>query len=57
MLESSSLPGEEVVIVGTARTPIGSYGGALSSVSATELGAVAIRGKTQLLHMKRRLFL
>lgn len=32
-----------VHIVGTARTPIGSYLGALSSLSAPKLGAVAIR--------------
>ncbi len=31
------------VIVGAARTPIGKFLGALSSLSATELGAVAIR--------------
>lgn len=35
---------EEVYIVSTARTPIGSFGGVLSSLSATELGAKAIRG-------------
>jgi len=33
----------DVVIVGAARTPIGSFQGALSSVSAAQLGAVAIR--------------
>ncbi len=32
----------EVVIVGAARTPIGAYGGALASVSAVELGRVAV---------------
>lgn len=32
----------QVVIVGAARTPIGSFLGSLSSVTATELGAVAI---------------
>ncbi|QNO15777.1 acetyl-CoA C-acetyltransferase [Alkalicella caledoniensis] len=31
----------EVVIVGAARTPIGNFGGALSSVSAIDLGVVA----------------
>lgn len=35
---------KEVVIVGAARTPMGSFLGALSSVSATDLGAAAIRG-------------
>ncbi|GAB3957164.1 acetyl-CoA C-acyltransferase [Spirosoma harenae] len=34
----------EVVIIAAVRTPIGSFGGALSSLSATELGAVAIQG-------------
>ena len=33
----------EVVIVGAARTPIGSFLGALASVRAPELGAIAIR--------------
>tara|TARA_B100001142_G_C14327197_1_gene652727 strand:+ start:1094 stop:2272 length:1179 start_codon:yes stop_codon:yes gene_type:complete len=35
---------KEVVIVSAVRTPIGSFGGALSSVSATQLGATAIKG-------------
>ncbi|WP_080055999.1 acetyl-CoA C-acyltransferase [Spirosoma aerolatum] len=34
----------EVVIVSAVRTPIGSFGGVLSTLSATELGAAAIRG-------------
>lgn len=34
---------KEVVIVGAARTAIGSYGGTLKSVSARELGAVVIK--------------
>ncbi len=34
----------EVVIVSAVRTPIGSFGGSLSSVSATKLGAAAIKG-------------
>ncbi len=33
----------EVVIIAAVRTPIGSFGGALSTLSATDLGAVAIR--------------
>jgi acetyl-CoA C-acetyltransferase len=33
-----------VVIVGSARTPMGGFQGALSNVAATELGAAAIRG-------------
>ena len=35
---------KEVYIVSAARTPQGSFGGALSKVKATELGATAIRG-------------
>ncbi len=35
---------KEVVIVSAVRTPIGSFGGALSSLSATELGAIALKG-------------
>jgi len=34
---------KEVYIVSAVRTPIGSFGGALSEVHATELGAIAIR--------------
>jgi acetyl-CoA C-acetyltransferase len=34
----------EVVVVGACRTPIGAFQGALSALSATQLGAVAIRG-------------
>ncbi len=35
---------KKVVIVSMARTPIGSFMGSLSSVSATDLGAAAIKG-------------
>ena len=34
---------KEVYIISATRTPIGSFGGALSSLSATQLGATAIR--------------
>jgi acetyl-CoA C-acetyltransferase len=34
----------EVVIIAAVRTPIGSFGGALSTLSATDLGAAAIKG-------------
>ena len=34
----------EVYITSVARTPIGSFGGKLSSLSATQLGAEAIKG-------------
>ncbi len=37
------MAGRQVVIVGAARTPIGSFQGALASVPAPRLGAVAIR--------------
>ncbi len=37
------MAGREVVIVGAARTPIGSFLGSLASVPAPRLGAVAIR--------------
>jgi len=35
---------KEVVIVSYSRTPIGSFGGSLASVSATKLGSIAIQG-------------
>lgn len=35
---------KEVVIVSAVRTPMGSFGGSLSKVSATKLGATAIKG-------------
>jgi len=35
---------KKVVIVSAVRTPIGSFMGSLSSVSATQLGAAAIKG-------------
>ncbi len=38
---------QEVFIVGAARTPIGSFLGALSSLSAPQLGAVAIEAAVQ----------
>jgi len=37
----------DAVIVGTARTPIGKFGGALSSLSAPQLGAIAIRAAVE----------
>ncbi|MCG2616553.1 acetyl-CoA C-acyltransferase [Terrimonas sp. NA20] len=35
---------KEVVIVSAVRTPIGSFGGSLKALSATQLGAAAIKG-------------
>ncbi|HBH42455.1 MAG TPA: acetyl-CoA C-acetyltransferase, partial [Rhizobiales bacterium] len=38
---------EEIVIVSAARTPVGSFNGALSSLTAHALGEVAIRAALQ----------
>lgn len=38
---------KEVYIVAAVRTPIGSFAGSLSSVSATQLGAAAIKGAVE----------
>ncbi len=38
---------KEVVIISAVRTPLGSFGGSLKSLSATQLGAVAIKGALQ----------
>lgn len=35
---------KEVVILSAVRTPMGSFGGSLKSLSATQLGAIAIKG-------------
>src|ERR1039458_7690952 len=35
---------KEVFIVSAVRTPIGSFGGSLAAMSATQLGAIAIEG-------------
>lgn len=37
----------EVVIVSATRTPIGSFGGSLAGLSATELGSIAIKSAVQ----------
>ena len=34
---------KEVVIVSACRTPIGSFGGSLKSVSAADLGAITVK--------------
>ena len=44
ILPNNLPPMNEVFIVSAVRTPIGSFGGSLSALSATELGAIAIRG-------------
>ena len=38
---------KEVYIISAARTPIGSFGGSLSSLSATALGAIAIKSAVE----------
>ena len=38
---------KEVVIISAVRTPIGSFGGSLKDISATKLGAAAIKGALQ----------
>jgi acetyl-CoA acetyltransferase len=37
-------PGIRVCIVGAVRTPIGAFQGSLASLTATQLGSLAIRG-------------
>lgn len=46
---------KEVVIVSSARTPIGSFLGALSSVPAPKLGAIAIKGALDKINLKPEL--
>ncbi|MGA8853443.1 MAG: acetyl-CoA C-acyltransferase, partial [Christiangramia sp.] len=43
---------KEVVIVSAARTPIGSFLGGLSSVPATKLGSIAIKGALEKINLK-----
>ncbi len=38
---------KEVYIISAVRTPIGSFGGILSGISATQLGSIAIKGALQ----------
>lgn len=46
---------KEVVIVSAVRTPIGSFLGGLSSVSAPKLGAIAIKGALNAINLKPEL--
>ncbi|MBP0905575.1 acetyl-CoA C-acyltransferase [Mariniflexile gromovii] len=46
---------KEVVIVSAARTPIGSFMGALSTVTAPQLGAIAIKGALNKINLKPEL--
>ena len=43
---------KEVVIVSAARTPIGSFLGSLSSIPATKLGSIAIKGALEKINLK-----
>ena len=43
---------EDVFIVATARTPMGSFGGTLAGISATELGGKAIRGALEKINLE-----
>ncbi|MDN3594102.1 acetyl-CoA C-acyltransferase [Zunongwangia endophytica] len=45
----------EVVIVSAARTPIGSFLGSLSNISATKLGSIAIKGALDKINLKPEL--
>jgi acetyl-CoA C-acetyltransferase len=38
---------KEVYIISAVRTPIGSFGGILAGLTATQLGAIAIKGALQ----------
>ncbi len=42
---------KEVFIVSAVRTPIGSFGGSLSALSATQLGAIAIKGAIEKINL------
>lgn len=46
---------KKVVIVSAVRTPIGSFMGSLSSISATKLGAVAIKGALDKINLDPKL--
>ena len=43
---------KEVFIVSVARTPVGAFGGSLSSLSATQLGSIAIKSALQKANIK-----
>src|SRR5678815_591867 len=47
MVQPSSGPNGHVYLVSAARTPIGKFGGALSTVPAVELGGIAIRAAVE----------
>src|SRR3990170_783891 len=43
---------KEVYIVSAVRTPLGSFGGTLKDISATKLGAIAIKGALAKINLK-----
>lgn len=47
MAESTKVSLNEVVVVSAVRTPLGSFRGKLSPLSASELGAVAIKAAVE----------
>ena len=47
MVQPALGPNGHVHLVSTARTPIGKFGGALSTLPAVELGGVAIRAAAE----------
>jgi acetyl-CoA C-acetyltransferase len=47
MTQQHTGPDGHVFLVSAARTPIGKFGGALSTVPAVELGGVAIRAAVE----------
>ena len=53
--ESKPPMSKEVVVVSAVRTPIGSFGGVLSTVAAPALGAAAIRGALEKINLKPEL--
>lgn len=55
-LYSSKVNLNDVVIVSAVRTPMGSFLGSLSSVSATKLGAVAVQVKILILNISKKIW-
>ena len=53
--KSKNKMSKEVVIVSAARTPIGSFLGALSTIPAPKLGAIAIKGALEKINLKPEL--
>ena len=46
---------KEVYIVSAVRTPLGSFGGTLAGISATKLGAIAIKGALEKINLDSKL--